>query len=129
MIFDLMQYQDFAFLILRLVIAVIFLYHSWPKLKNPNAMAQGIGWPTAGVFILGAVELLSSVGIILGIYTQISALLLSVIMLGAIGMKIMKWKVPFSAYDKTGWEFDLILLAANILILIVGGGTIGVFLF
>jgi len=28
--------------------------------------------------------------------------------------------------DKTGWEFDLILLAANVAILLSGGGSIGI---
>jgi len=76
------------------------------------------------IFMLGAVEFLSSVGLILGLYTQLAALLLAIVMLGAIGFKVMKWKVSFSATDKTGWEFDLILLAANIAILFSGGGVI-----
>jgi len=47
-------------------------------------------------------------------------------MIGAIWMKVTKWHVPFSAMDKIGWEFDLILLAANIVILVNGGGAIGI---
>ncbi len=47
-------------------------------------------------------------------------------MVGAIGMKMMKWGVPFGAMDKTGWEFDLILLAANIAIILGGDGSIGI---
>ena len=81
-------------------------------------MAKMIGFPTEAVFTLGAVELLSSVGLILGIYTQLSALLLGIIMIGAIYFKTMKWRVPFAAVDKTGWEFDFTLLAANIAILV-----------
>jgi len=34
--------------------------------------------------------------------------------------------VPFAAMDKTGWEFDLILLFASIAILLGGGGSIGI---
>lgn len=85
-----------------------------------------VGMPAAVIFVLGAVELLSSIGLILGIYTQLAALLLGIVMIGAIGMKKIKWSIPFAAADKTGWEFDLVLLAASIAILLGGGGAIGV---
>ena len=89
-------------------------------------MAQGIGAPTGVILLLGMVELLSSLGLIFGIYTQVAALLLAIVMIGAIKMKAMKWHVPFIGMTNTGWEFDLILLAANIAILLTGGGSIGI---
>ena len=89
-------------------------------------MAQGMSWPSGMIFLLGTVESLSSLGLILGIYTQLAALLLSSVMIGAIKMKTMKWHVPFMGMTNTGWEFDLTLLAANLAILLTGGGVIGV---
>lgn len=121
-----MQYNNIGFLILRLTVAAIFIYHAMPKLTNAKGMAAMVGMPAGMVFMLGAIEFLSSAGLVLGIYTQLAALLLAIIMVGAIGMKMMKWGVPFGAMDKTGWEFDLILLAANIVILINGGDAIGI---
>lgn len=126
MIFELTLYSDFAIFLLRLTIAAIFIYHALPKLKNASGMAAMVGMPAGMIFILGAVEFLSSVGMILGIYVQVAALLLGIVMIGAIGMKTMKWHVPFGAMDKTGWEFDLILLAANVVLLVGGGGAIGI---
>lgn len=123
---QLMQYNNVGLLILRLSVAAIFIYHAMPKLTNAKSMATMVGMPAVMVFMLGLVELLASIGIIIGFYTQIAALLLSIVMVGAILMKIMKWGVPFGAMDKTGWEFDLILLAANIVILVNGGGAIGI---
>jgi len=120
------QYNDLGLFLLRLAIAVIFSYHSLPKIKKSRAMASAMGWPPGAVLALGLVEVLSSLGLALGIYTQFAALLLAVIMIGAIYMKTMKWGVPFSAMDKTGWEFDLILLAGSIVILLGGGGSIGI---
>ena len=111
---------------LRLAVAGIFIYHALPKLKNAKAMAQGMGAPTGMILLLGAVEFLSSLGLIFGVYAQLSALLLGVVMLGAIKMKTIKWHVPFMGMTNTGWEFDLILLAANIAILLTGGGAIGI---
>lgn len=123
---QLTQYNNVGLLVLRLAVAVIFIYHALPKLKDAKGMAQMVGMPAGMIFMLGAIELLSSVGLVLGIYAQLSALLLAIVMVGATGMKTMKWGVPFAAMDKTGWEFDLILLAANIAILLGGGGTIGI---
>lgn len=123
---QLTQYNNVGLLVLRLAVAVIFLYHALPKLKDSKGMAQMVGMPAGMIFMLGLVELLSSVGLIFGIYTQLSALLLAIVMVGATGMKTMKWGVPFAAMDKTGWEFDFILLAANIAILLNGGGVIGI---
>ena len=89
-------------------------------------MAKGMGWSPALPFLLGLVEVVSSVGMILGVYTQLAAILLGIVMLGALYFKLFRWKAPFSATDKLGWEYDLILLAASVAILLTGGGAIGV---
>ena len=57
-----------------------------------------------------------------GLYLQYAAAALGIIMLGAIYMKITKWKTGFV----NGWELDLVLLAANVAIITTGGGSIGV---
>jgi uncharacterized membrane protein YphA (DoxX/SURF4 family) len=125
MLFDLSQYGDLSFLFLRLVIAAIFIYHALPKLKSAGMMSRAMGAPPSMIFTLGAVEFVSSLAMIFGFYIQFAALLLAVVMIGAIYFKITQWHMPFMAMDKTGWEFDLILLAANLFILVNGGGAIG----
>lgn len=85
-----------------------------------------MGMPAGMIFMLGGVEFLSSVGLAIGIYVQLAAVLLAIVMIGAIYFKMAKWHVSFAAMDKTGWEFDFILLAANIAILLSGGGSIGI---
>ena len=123
---QLTQYNDIGLLILRLTVAVIFIYHALPKLKNAKGMAQMMGMPAGMILMLGVIEFLSSVGLVLGIYTQLAAALLAIVMIGAIYFKTVKWHMPFAAMDKTGWEFDLILLAASIAILLNGGGSMGI---
>lgn len=120
-----MQYSDTGLLLLRLAIAIVFLTHGFPKLFKAKEMSIAIGMPAVMIFMLGVVEIVSALGLASGYYTQLSALLLSLVMLGALGMKIMKWSVPFAAMDKTGWEFDFILLIANLAIFLTGGGRIG----
>lgn len=125
---QLLEYKDVGLFILRLAVAVIFLSHGLPKLKNYKVMAGGLGVSNMSwlVIILGLVETISSVGLIFGIYVHIASLLLCIVMIGAIWFKTLKWHIPFMAMDKTGWEFDLILLAANMAILLSGGGSIGI---
>lgn len=123
---QLLQYNDVGLLLLRITIAIIFIYHGLPKLSKAKAMSTMMGMPAPMIFMLGMVEILASLGIAFGVLTQVSALLLAIVMVGAIGMKSMKWRVPFAAMDKTGWEFDLILLFASIAILLGGGGSIGI---
>lgn len=126
MLFELNQYGDVSFFILRLVIAAIFIYHALPKLKGANMMSQAMGMPAGMIFMLGAVEFVSSLGMIFGVQIQLAALLLAIVMIGAIYFKMMKWHIPFAAMDKTGWEFDLILLAANIVLLMNDWGAMEV---
>lgn len=119
-------YGDAGFLFLRLAVGVIFLYHSVSKLKKPVAMAAAMGKPGMAWFvrILGSAEFLGSASIILGMWLQLGALVLALVMVGAIFMKVSAWKVPFSAMDKMGWEFDLVLLSGSVLLLLTGGGSL-----
>lgn len=106
------EFSAIGYLALRIALAVIFVYHAWPKVKNPAAVASGVGMQVGTVRLLGIVELLGGLAIALGVLMQLAALALIVVMIGAIYYKIQKWKIPFSAHDKTGWEFELMLLAA-----------------
>lgn len=121
---SLSQNGDLGLFILRLGVAVIFIYHSLPKLMKPKMMAQMVGMASGAVFVLGLVEFLSGLALVFGVQMALASLLLAIIMVGAIIMKMGKWRVPFAAMDKTGWEFDLILLAASLAILLTGGGAI-----
>ena len=122
---QLTQYNDIGLLLLRIAIAIIFLYHSLPKLSKSKAMSAMMGMPAGMIFMLGMIEAVASLGLVFGVYTQLSALILAIVMVGAIGMKMMKLGVPFAAMDKIGWEFDFILFFASVAILLGGGGSIG----
>lgn len=101
---------------LRLAVGIIFIYHSVPKLKDPKSMASGIGWAPVQVLGLGLVEFISALGILGGVATKLSALVLMVIMLGAIYYKAKKWHISFASHSSTGWEFDFLLFCASLTI-------------
>ncbi len=116
--------DSWGLLVLRVFLGIIFIYHGLPKLSMPASMAKGMGWSSGSVVLLGLVELLSGLALILGFYAEIGALLVGIVMLGALFHKMFKWNIPFSAMEKTGWEFDFILLGAAIAVLFLGAGSI-----
>lgn len=115
MLTSLLQYSDLGMFLLRLAVAVIFIYHGVSKFKMRNWMLG-----------VGIVESIAALMVLSGLWLQLGALVLAVIMLGAIYFKVSKWKIPFSIQTNTGWEFDFILLFASIAILLTGGGSIGI---
>lgn len=115
---QLTQYSETGFWILQAVVGLIFIYHGWPKLKNPSQVASAYGAPAFVGLVHGLVEVLGGIMLIVNWHPKTAAVVLGVIMLGAIYFKIFKWKIPFFSQNVTGWEFDLILLAANIAILV-----------
>jgi putative oxidoreductase len=100
------------------VLGVIFIVHGISKVKDPSMMA-GFWWGSKTLaFIHGVGEILAGIAVALNIGQIYGALFMVVIMLGALFEKIFKWKVPFSSKTGTGWEFDLLLLAAALMVLI-----------
>ena len=116
-------FADLGLLALRIALGAVFIYHGLPKLRNSGAMAKAMGFPAVAILLLGAVEALGGLASLAGFWTQIAGIGLAVVMLGALYHKLAKWKVPFSAHDKMGWEFDLVLLAGAIALVALGAGA------
>lgn len=116
-------YADWGLLALRVVLTIVFLVHCKNKILKPAGMAQGLGWPKAAVVILGLVELLGALYVLTGFYAQSGAMFMAIVMLGALYHKIFKWKVPFTAQDKMGWEFDLLILGGALVVMTGGIGA------
>lgn len=106
------SFSSWGMWFLQFAVGVIFIVHGWPKMKS-KAPAFGVGG-----LVHGLIEVLGGLALIFGWYVRETALIFSIIMLGAIYMKKFKWNIPFSSQSTTGWEFDLILLAASILLLV-----------
>jgi putative oxidoreductase len=132
MIWELGDQAEWGLLALRLAVGAIFIVHGWPKITGAKGMAAMLGGGEAkpvlvGVFTLqGIVEVGGGILMILGVLTQLVAVAFAVIMIGAIFLKNTQWKTGFMAQQTTGWEFDLVLLAANILLFFTGPGEIAI---
>ena len=120
------QYSDTVMYFVQLVAGVIFVVHAFPKLKDSKGAAKAMGSDMAAMpLILGLVELLGGVAFITGRFVEEAALLLALIMLGAIVTKVFKQKAPFTSLKSTGWEFELLLFAVTLSTLLSGGVPFG----
>ena len=71
---------------------------------------------------LGVAELAGGLGIAFGVLTQLAAIGLILIMLGAIQKKIFVWHTGFWGEKAFGWHYDLMLVLMNVVIACTGGG-------
>ncbi len=121
---SLMAYSAWGLLALRVSLAATFFAHG--KMKMGMWKMQPSEQMPAGMLntmkFLSVVETLGAIGLLFGALTQLAALGLGVIMVGAIYMKVVKWKSPFASVEKNGWEFDLVLLAGALAVFLAGPG-------
>src|SRR2546421_9312963 len=108
------------------MVAAVFFDSGRNHLRNPAERSKSIGASTGFTVFLGSAELLGSVGVALGILTQLAAIGLILIMLGAIQKKIFVWKIGFWGGRAYGWHYDLVVLVVNLLIVADGGGKLRV---
>jgi len=118
------QYADWSLLILRLVVALVFGTSGFNHLKSPRQRAESLGMSVGFTLFLGAAELAAAIGLALGVLTQFAAAGLVLVMLGAIYLKVVKWKTGFWGEKSMGWHYDLLFIAMNLVILCTGGGRL-----
>src|SRR6185312_3513392 len=121
---QLTRFADIGLLLLRLIVAMIFTTSGWNDLKDPVGRSKDIGMSKAFTIFLGAAELAGGIGIVLGVLTQIAAMGLIVIMLGAIAKKIFVWRTGFWGKGASGWHYDLMMIVMNLVIIFTNGGQL-----
>jgi len=119
---QLLRLTDLGLLFLRLMVGIIFLPSGWNHLKDPEARSKSIGMSKGFTIVLGAAELAGALAVMLGLLTQIAAIGLILIMLGAIYKKIFVWHTGFWGEKASGWHYDLMLIVMILVILFTGGG-------
>jgi putative oxidoreductase len=119
---QLLRFTDLSLLLLRLMVGIIFFTSGWSHVKDPEGRSKSIGMSKGFTLVLGLGELAGSLGIIFGVLTQIAAIGLILIMLGAIQKKIFVWHTGFWGEKASGWHYDLMLIIMNLVILTTAGG-------
>jgi putative oxidoreductase len=72
--------------------------------------------------ILSIVEPAGGLGVLFGFLTQLAALGLVIVMLGAIQFLITTVHRKFTGENVAGWEFEFMLLIVALALFIMGGG-------
>jgi putative oxidoreductase len=118
------HHMSLGLLVLRLGVGVVFFVHAMQKFSFWKAQPEKFQMTPGMVNLmkfLSIAETLGSVAVITGFLTQLAAVGLGIIMLGAIYTKINKFKKKFTGDG--GWELDFIILCATITLFFLAGGA------
>lgn len=116
--------KPLALLILRCVLALIYLYHGYPKLAHPSDAMRDFfvshGFPAYFLSVAGILECFGALLLFLGLFTRITGLLL------AIEMAVAIWKVHSTngILAVKDYEFPLALAAGCFILATIGAGTL-----
>lgn len=120
----LVSYQEWGHFLLRAVVAVIFLAHGYPKIKNLRQTAENFGmmgfrpgvlWGTA----VAALEVVGGAALLLGFWTELFAVLFAGEMIVA-----AFWKICRGQGLVNGYELDLLLIVASLVVATSGAGVL-----
>ncbi len=120
---QLAQFTDLSLLLMRLMVAAVFATSGWTDMADPKERAKSIGMTPAFTMLLGAAELAGGVAVACGVLTQLAAIGLILVMLGAIYKKIFVWHTGFWGEKASGWHYDLMLVLMNVVIACTDGGA------
>ncbi len=118
-------YGGIGALALRLALAAVFIAHGFPKLRGPRATAEafnGMGFRPGAFWgmLAGLLEFFGGIALAVGFLTQYAAALFALEF-----VVIVLWKLarrgPFTGAG--GWEFDLLILGAVLVLLLNGAGA------
>ncbi|HKE08661.1 MAG TPA: DoxX family protein [Candidatus Acidoferrum sp.] len=116
--------QPLGLAVLRLALALIFVFHGYPKLVRADAGMHAFfvqhGFPAYFVGLAGILECAGAGLLAIGLFTRPAALLL------AIEMGIVIWKVKFShgVMGVGEYQFELALGAACLALATLGAGAL-----
>lgn len=122
--------RPYAPTILRIVVGIVFLAHGVQKLQGIEGIVGffgflGIPAPDIMAWVVALVETLGGLALIIGFGTRYAAALLAMVMLVAIAtFKASIGLIAAPDAGTAGYELDGTLLAANIVLLILGGGAL-----
>lgn len=120
--FPLEPYAGYALVLLRIMVGLVFIDSGYDDLKDPTARGQSIGLPKGVTIFLAVAELLGGIAVMIGFLTQLAAIGLILIMLGAIQKKLFAWHTGFWGKTGPGWYYECMLISMLLVVLCTNGG-------
>jgi len=105
-------------------IGVIFIIHSLKKFDPSwQEWLVSIGIPPEMQLPIALAEFIGGILLVVGVLTRVTSSIFAVVLLGAIFH--IRWENGFFV-SKGGWEWDLVMLAAVLAIIVAGPGRISI---
>lgn len=121
------RFRPAAPLVLRVVLGGLFVWHGIDKFDAGISMVEGMfrSWgvpaPSLTAPLAALIEIVAGAALILGVMTRASAMLLSLVMVGAI-VYVKADLGIISSEPMPGAELDLALLAGLVSLMVTGPG-------
>lgn len=118
--------QNAALLVLRIIVAVIFLHAGIAKLFlwSIEPMEGFPVWLHYLMLFLSIAEPIGAVAVLAGFLTRAAAVCLAIIMIGSIPVSHFLMAVPFfTAPQLPGWDANLMILGGCLALAAFGGGA------
>ena len=109
---------------IRASIGAIFIVHSLKKFDPSwQEWLMSIGMPPEMQLPIALAEFIGGILLVVGVLTRVTGSIFAVILLGAIFH--IRWEKGFFV-SQGGWEWDLVMLAAVLAIIVAGPGRISI---
>jgi putative oxidoreductase len=114
--------KDIAISLVRVAVALVFIYHGWGKISNSEAMIDGflvgmLGIPSILAYFVAYIEFFGGIALLFGMFVEYIAPIFAIIMVFAI--YLVHFSKGFNNMNG-GYEFQLVLLLASIGLSIAG---------
>jgi putative oxidoreductase len=119
---QLVRFTDLGLLLMRLMVAAVFIASGYNQLKDPEGRSKSIGMSKGFTIFLGIAEIAGGLGLTFGVLTQLAAFGLILIMLGAIQKKMFVWHTGFWGTEDQGWHYELLFVTMSLVIIFTDGG-------
>ena len=119
---------DLAILIVRVVVGLVMIAHSLPKLFWKRTLfnkkwRQDYGFPKGSVLLTGLIQAVGGLALVIGVFTQLASLILVLNMLVATYISIWIHREPFlSTPAGKGWDVNFLLIGALVALIFLGDG-------
>lgn len=118
------SFEPLSLLVLRLALALIFLYHGYPKLTHPTEQMREFftshGFPVYFVGLAGIIECFGALLLAAGLFTRPAAIVLA----GEMAVAILKVHSARGILSVKDYEFPLAVAAGCITLATIGAGLL-----
>jgi putative oxidoreductase len=119
-------------LLLRLAVGATFVVHGYDKVfggdlpGTAQKLASMVGLPTLFGYVAVLAEFFCGAGLVLGLATRGCALMLAGVAAGTIYFHAVKMGQSFKASGGEGWEWQALLAASCLTLVVLGGGIVSI---